>query len=175
MANSANPLVRTVGIVLMVFGIIFIAAGATTWGMVTSQLSDENITVPDDASMMAGKKVRGPLTAYAQADIINQHALRAADGLTYAELGAKATEAKEAGDEELAEEYTQQRVTSMNGSFLRASLFTSVLAYGVSALVIGLGVLQLLTGLAFSKLARRSGYQQAPAYQQAYQQPYPQA
>lgn len=155
MANSANPLVRIAGIVSLVFGIIFVAAGATTWGMVTSQLSAENITVPDDASMMAGKKVQGPLTAYAQADIINQHALKASDGLTYAELGAKATEAKEAGDEDLAEEYTQQRVTAMNGSFLRASLFTSVLAYGVSALVIGLGALQILTGIAFMKLGGR--------------------
>ncbi|MDO5724006.1 MAG: hypothetical protein Q4P33_06370 [Flaviflexus sp.] len=166
MANSANPLVRTVGIVLMVFGIIFVAAGATTWGMVTSQLSDENITVPDDASMMAGKKVSGPLTAYAQADIINQHALKASDGLTYAELGVKATEAKEAGDEALAEEYTQQRVTAMNGSFLRASLFTSVLAYGVSALVIGLGILQFLAGLAFNKLASRPAAPYAQGYQQ---------
>ncbi|WP_250505277.1 hypothetical protein [Bowdeniella massiliensis] len=155
MAANANPIVKIAGIIALVVGIIFVGAGATTWGMVTSQLSAENITVPKDADMLAGKKVGGPFTAYAQAQIINKHALAGANGLTYAELGAKAREAEEAGDTAAAEQFTEQRVTAMNGSFLRASLFTSVLAYGVSALVIGLGLLQILSGLAFLKLAKR--------------------
>ena len=41
----------------------------------------------------------------------------------------------------------------MNGSFLRASLFTSVLAFGVSAMAMGLGFVQVLLGLSMRKLA----------------------
>jgi hypothetical protein len=37
----------------------------------------------------------------------------------------------------------------MTASFLRASLFTSVVAFGVAALVVGLGVLFILTGIGF--------------------------
>ena len=42
----------------------------------------------------------------------------------------------------------------MNGSFLRASLFTSVLAFGVSAMAMGLGLVQVLGGLALTKVGR---------------------
>lgn len=147
---------KIVGIVSIIAGIVMIIAGALVWGTVTSQLKAENITVPADSTFMggayAGKQVAGPLSAYAQADIINTHALAGADGKTYAELGALAREAKEAGDEAAAEEYTAQRTTAMNGSFLRASLFTSVVSYGVAALVIGLGLLFGLIGWALTTI-----------------------
>ena len=133
-----------------------IVAGALPWGMVGSQLQAEKITVPGDSQFMggalAGKPVAGPFTAYAQADAINMHAMKASDGKTYAELGALATEAKEAGDTAKAEEYQAQRNTVMNGSFLRASLFSSVIAYGVAALVIGLGLIVGLIGWALTSM-----------------------
>ena len=40
----------------------------------------------------------------------------------------------------------------MNASFLRASLFSSVIAFGVAALVMGLGVLFGLIGFALTKV-----------------------
>ena len=43
----------------------------------------------------------------------------------------------------------------MTASFLRASLFTSVVAFGVAALVMGLGVLFILVGAAIVALAER--------------------
>ncbi|MGC0249788.1 aromatic ring-opening dioxygenase LigA [Pseudactinotalea sp. Z1748] len=129
---------KVLGVILLAFGIAFIAAGATTWGMVSSQLNDENITIPGDARWFAGEEVRGPLTAYAQADVINEHALAGTEGRTYAELGSAMRDVEPGTAEH--EELQAQRDSVMNASFLRASLFTSVLAYGVSALVIGLGV-----------------------------------
>ncbi|WP_353081133.1 aromatic ring-opening dioxygenase LigA [Tessaracoccus lapidicaptus] len=147
---------KIVGIVSIIAGIVMIIAGALVWGTVTSQLKAEAITVPGDSTFMggayAGKEVAGPLSAYAQADIINHHALDGAGGKTYAELGALAREAREAGDEAAAEEYTAQRTTAMNASFLRASLFTSVVSYGVAALVIGLGLLFGLIGWALTTI-----------------------
>ena len=41
----------------------------------------------------------------------------------------------------------------MNGSFLQASLFTSVLAFGVCSMAMGLGVVQILLGLSMRKVA----------------------
>lgn len=147
---------KIVGIVSIIAGLVMIIAGAVTWGVVTSQLKAENITVPSDSEFMggayAGKKVGGPLSAYAQADIINVHALKGSNGETYATLGKLANEAKEAGDTAKAEEYTQQRTSMMNASFLRSSLFSSVIAYGVSALVMGLGLLFGLIGWALTTI-----------------------
>jgi hypothetical protein len=104
--------------------------------------------------MLPGDDVNGPFSAFAEAQIINEHALSATDGKTYAELGAEVRAAEEAGDTALAEELQGQRNTVMNASFLRASLFTSVVSYGVAALVVGLGVLLLITGAAFNSLAK---------------------
>ena len=147
---------KTVGIISIVAGIVLLIAGALTYGMVSSQLAAEKITVPADATFMggafAGKPVSGPLSAYAQADIINHHAMAASEGKTYSELGALATAAKEAGDTELADQYTATRTTVMNASFLRASLFTSVVAFGVAALVMGLGILFGLIGWALTRV-----------------------
>jgi hypothetical protein len=42
----------------------------------------------------------------------------------------------------------------MNASFLRASLFTSVVAFGICALVIGLGVVLAVIGGALRRLGR---------------------
>lgn len=75
---------KIVGIVSIIAGVVMIVAGALTWGMVTSQLKAEKITVPGDSALMggafAGKPVGGPLTAYAQADAINMHAMKASGG-----------------------------------------------------------------------------------------------
>lgn len=143
---------KIVGIISLIAGILLIVAGAVTYTMVSQQLADENITVPDDAAFLAGDQVDGPFSAYSQADIINKHALGASEGNTYAELGAMASQAEADGDEALAEQYSQQRGTVMNASFLRASLFTSVLAFGVSAMVIGLGVMLALIGWALMSI-----------------------
>ena len=128
---------RLAGLVAIVAGVLLILAGGTTWGMVRSQLVAENITVAEDAAMFAGRQVAGPLTAYAQADIINHHALDMAGGKTYAELDRE----------------DPVRATVMNGSFLRASLFTSIIAFGVAAFAAGMGVLFVLVGWALRVLA----------------------
>lgn len=153
-ATQRSNGVRVIGLLAIIAGAIMIVAGGVTWGAVSSQLASENITVPDDAAFAAGTKVDNPISAFAQADIINKHALAGSGGLTYAELGTKARELQEAGaSEEEVAEVQAQRTSVMNGSFLRASLFTSVVAYGVAALVVGLGVLFVLVGWALRRLA----------------------
>src|SRR3954452_4253007 len=79
-------LVKAVGVLGIIGGILLILVGIIAWIGVTNQLTAENITIPDDAAAFQGQQVTGPLTAFAQADVINKHALAASDGKTYAEL-----------------------------------------------------------------------------------------
>lgn len=127
--------VRIIGTVLIAAGALLVVAGAGTWLTVRSQLVAENITIPEDAMAFQGNIVDGPLDAYVQADIINHHALEGSEGRTYAEMDRE----------------DPARATLMNASFLRSSLFTSVIAFGVAAFAAGMGVLFALTGYALRK------------------------
>jgi len=124
---------RIVAIISIVAGAIMIVLGAVTYYIVHRELADEHIVVSQDAQHNAGKKVEGPFTAYSQAMAIKSHALEAGGGKTYAQLPQN----------------DPARQTVMTASFLRASLFTSVVAFGVAALVVGLGVMFILLGLGF--------------------------
>lgn len=143
---------KIAGLVSIIIGLLFTLTGGVVWGVVSSQLAAEKITVPNDAHFMQGALVSGPVSALAQADIISTHALKASKGLTYSELGAAATAAKNAGDTAKADELNAQRTTVMNGSFLRASLFTSVLSFGVCLFAIGVGLTLLVIGWALTKV-----------------------
>ena len=146
---------KITGIITLIFGILFVGAGGAAWFVVTDQLKAEDITVAGDADFAAGNQVAGPISAFAQAQVIQKHALAISDGETYATLGALAGEAEEAGDEELAAEYNAKRTTMMNASFLRSSLFTSVLSYGVALMAVGVGVWMLLVGTTFVTAGRK--------------------
>ncbi|GAA2576565.1 hypothetical protein GCM10010399_02800 [Dactylosporangium fulvum] len=128
---------KLLAVIVMAAGLVMLAAGAVTWYTVQSQLADERITVSEDADWFAGERIDGPLTAYAEAQVIEKHALKASGGKTYAEL----------------DKTDPTRATVMNGSFLRASLFTSVVSFGVAAMAMGLGVLLALVGYALKLLA----------------------
>lgn len=135
-SSSTASTVRMLGLVVLIAGAIMSLAGIATWFTVQSQLAAENITVADDASFLAGDEVNGPFSAWAQADIINQHALESSGGETYATLDRE----------------DPVRETMMSASFLRASLFTSVVSFGVAAMAFFLGILFMLIGWALRKV-----------------------
>lgn len=137
-ATRGTGHVRLLAIIVMIGGVILLVAGAFTWFVVRDQLSDEKITVSEDADHFGGEKVDGPFTAYAEADIINEHALDETDGLTYAQL----------------ERDDPRRETAVTASFLRASLYTSVVAFGVAAFGFGIGLLLLVIGWALLRVER---------------------
>ena len=139
--TGSSKTVRVLGLLTIIFGIIFIIAGGVTWGAVASNLAAEQITVSDDAQAFGGQLVDTPWEAWFQADIINTHALEASGGKTYAEL----------------DQDDPTRQTVMTASFLRASLFTSVVAFGVALLVVGIGVVFILIGWALRKAAVTDG------------------
>lgn len=61
-------------------------------------------------------------------------------GLTYAELGRE----------------DPLREVAMNSAFLQSSSFTSILAFGVAAMAVGMGLLFILIGLGIRDLAQRT-------------------
>jgi hypothetical protein len=138
---------RVLALIVLIIGAVMVVAGGVTWFMVQDQLSDEKITVADDADFLAGDKVDGPFSAYAQADIISKHALEATKGKTYAQLGR---------DDPI-------RQTAMSASFLRASLYTSVVAFGVAVMAVGLGIALILIALALMSVAKASVREAEPA------------
>ncbi len=134
---STGP-VRILAILVIIGGAILMVAGVFTWFVVQDQLSNEKIIVSDDADHFAGDEVNGPFTAYAQAQVINKHTLEASGGKTYAQLGQE----------------DPKRDTVMTASFLRASLFTSVVAFGTSVFAAGMGLLMILIGWALLAVNR---------------------
>lgn len=149
--KSGAGFTRLIGIILVVLGAVMLVSGGVAWGAVSSQLKVQEMVVPGDAPSNAGKAVTGPMTAWSMQEIIDIHSSHATNGETYATLGDLVNEAKEefGDDSEEAAELQALRNTAQSASFLRASLFTSILAFGVSFLVMGVGVTTILTGLAF--------------------------
>jgi ABC-type sugar transport system permease subunit len=123
---------KVASITSIVVGILMAVAGIVTWVVISNTLSDQKITVADDANCAAGDDVNGPISAFCQADIIDHHTLEITGGKTYAEL-----------DQE-----DPKRATAMDSAFLQASLFTSVVAFGVAAMAFVLGIVLTLIGFA---------------------------
>jgi hypothetical protein len=123
---------RIASITAIVVGIVMAIAGVVTWVVVSTTLSDQRITVSDDAACAAGDDVNGPLSAYCQADVIDTHTKEITGGLTYAELDRE----------------DPNRATAMDSAFLQASLFTSVVAFGVAAMAFVVGIVLTLIGFA---------------------------
>lgn len=122
---------RTAFIASIVIGILLILGGVGTWILVSNTLADQQITVSDDADCLAGDEVNGPFSAYCEAKVIEKHALEATGGLYYAELDRE----------------DPLREVAANASYLQASLFTSVVAFGVAGMAVLVGVLFILIGL----------------------------
>lgn len=131
---------RTAYVASVVIGALLIIGGVGTWIVVSNTLGEQNITVAGDAPCLAGDEVNGPFSAYCQAQIIEQHALDATGGLTFADL----------------EQDDPLRNVAMNASFLRASLFTSVVAFGTAAMAILIGSLFILIGLGMKDVGERT-------------------
>ena len=129
---------RTTGIITIVVGITFAVVGAVAYVMVSQTLADQRIVVADDADFLAGDDVDGPFSAYAQAMVIGKHAEEIGGGKTYAELPQD----------------DPARDSVMTASFLQASLFTSVVAFGVAAMAFVLGLVLALIGRVMMQVSR---------------------
>ncbi len=125
----------------VVLGSVLVLAGIGTWIVVSTTLANQNITVSDDADCLAGDEVNGPLSAFCQARVIEKHTLDSTGGKTYSELDRE----------------DPLREVAMNSAFLQSSLFTSVVAFGVSGMAILMGIVFVLIGLGMKDVGEKTG------------------
>jgi hypothetical protein len=151
-------------ILLIVIGVAFLFGGGYTVvrgvdarNQVQDELMASKIVTPADASI-PNTPVTDKETAASMADIIEHHALEATNGLTYSEMGRFATpDGNPAGTNEAAAAAkgadgkpvaNNARNTAFQASALRTSLFSSVMAFEIATLVVGLGIMLAALGIA---------------------------
>lgn len=157
---------RAFPIVLMIMGFVFLIAGAYTINRgidarheVKAQLVAQNIVTTPDAEI-PNVKVTSARTAQVMADVINKHQLEATKGQTYSEMGRfldkngnpTSDQTKAALNAAGRPVTNPLRDVAFQASALRTSLYASVMAFNISDLVVGLGVLMLALGLAVGGL-----------------------
>ena len=124
-----------------------IIGGLATWYVVSDTLAAQKIVVSGDADCLAGDEVDGPFSAYCQAKVIDKHTLEATGGKYYAELDRE----------------DPLRAVAANSAYLQASLFTSIVAFGVAAMAILVGILFILIGLGMRDVDERLEAVEVPA------------
>ena len=166
-------------IALMVLGFVFVVAGIYTAtrgfdakDQVREELLAQNITTPEDASI-PNAKVRNVSTAESMADIIDVHARETTGGLTYSELGRfMAANGDPAGTSDETQALIGDdgkpvanpvRNVAFQAASLRTSLYTSIMAFNVADLVVGLGAMIIVLGLAVGGLGIALGGLAIPA------------
>jgi hypothetical protein len=146
-----------VGLVLVGAGIYTMTEGLDAKDQVRAELIAQNIATPEDASI-PNARVDDAATAQAMASIIDVHAREATEGRTYAEIGRYlSVDGGDTNDESEAMVGADGRPianpvrnVAFQASTLQTSLYTSVMAFKVSDLVTGLGILIVVMGLAVS-------------------------
>jgi hypothetical protein len=164
-------------IALMILGLVFVAAGIFTASkgydakqQVRSALLAQNITTTPDAAI-PNARVQDAATAKAMGDIIDHHAREATGGKTYAEMGRfLAKDGGDTSDETLAVKDSSGqpvanplRNVAFQATALRTSLYTSVMAFNVADLVMGLGLMIVVLGLAIGGVGVALGGLAIPA------------
>ena len=162
---------------LMIIGLAFLVGGAyTTYrgfdakDQVQQELLAQNITTTPDASI-PNVKVQDAATAQSMADIIEHHMLEATGGETYAEMdrflaqdgGTTSDETLALTDEGGNPVANPLRNVAFQASALRTSLYTSVMAFNVGDLVIGLGLMIAVLGIAIGGVGVALGGLAIPA------------
>jgi hypothetical protein len=129
--RTAAIAARWMSLLIILMGSGLVIAGITSYTIVGNTLRAERIITSSDACM-PDRLIADPLTAYCQAAAISEHESEATGGRTYSEFNNDGDPLKDIAQE---------------ASFLRASLFTSVVAFGVSALAAAIGLMFLVMGV----------------------------
>jgi len=164
-------------IALMVLGLVFVASGGYTIfrgfdakDQVRDELIAQNIVTPEDASI-PNAQVKGPKTAESMANIIQVHANESTGGRPYSEIGRflavgggdTSNEAEALKDDQGRPVANPVRNVAFQAATLRTSLYTSIMAWNVGDLVIGLGLMIVVLGFSVGGLGVALGAMAIPA------------
>jgi hypothetical protein len=156
-SRRRNTLLLVTAILALVIGVGSIAGGVFGAVLTYNQAVAENVTTPEDASIPVAA-VRGPFTMLSQADIIEFHQLERTGGLRYAEMPRQIAQIDEAGSPVLDEAGepvmvpNDARASWVTATTLTSALYTGVLAYGLSAFAIVVGLALAACGVVFLAL-----------------------
>lgn len=156
---ARRRLLAVVGILTLVVGIGSLAGGVFgavyTWG----QAAAENITTPDDA-IFPEVPVRGPMSLYAQANIIETHQLESTGGLRYAEMPRQVPQLDDAGNQVIGDDGQPVMVANaaragwVTATSLMTALNLGLLAYALSAFALVVGIALIASGVTFLSLRK---------------------
>jgi hypothetical protein len=138
------------GLVLVGSGVFMVSEARSAHDEVRDALIDERIITAEDAEIPLAK-IDTAAEAKAEAEVIKAHALKTTEGKTYAEL----------------DRADPRRATYLQAVTLRTALMESYLAFKVSDLVAGVGVIVALLGSSHVVLGLYLGLVTAPAQQRA--------
>lgn len=154
-----NRLFTLVAIAAIVVGAFSALGGFGGLVYTYQQAAVEGIITPDDARI-AEAPVRGPLTMWAQSDIITFHQLDSTEGLRYAEMERMVPMVDEAGEVVLDETGevvlvpNEARLSWIDATTLTTVLGMGILAYAFSAFAIAVGAILIGLGLVVLRLRR---------------------
>lgn len=150
---------------LIALAAIVVGAGAMFGGIggaiyTYQSAAVENINTPGDA-VIADAPVRGPLTMWAQADIITKHQLDRTEGLRYAEMDRLVPQVDAETGEVVLDEAgepvmvnNEARLSWIDATALTTVLSMGIMAYALSAFAFVMGA--LMVGLGWVVLKLRS-------------------
>jgi hypothetical protein len=156
-----NRLFTIVAIFAMVIGLGSVLGGIVGASFTYQQAAVEDITTPDDA-ILAEVPVRGPLSMYAQSDIITQHQLDRTGGLRFSQMDRMVPLVDEAGDAVLDEAGeavlvpNEERMSWIDATSLTTVLNVGIMAYALAAFAIVVGLTLFALGLIVFKLRRNT-------------------
>jgi hypothetical protein len=127
------------GRLVAVAGVVEVLVGAAAWAVASKRLADERIVVPESARWFPNRTVRDPLTAFEEAEVVRQITMKATGGRTYGEMSADDPQARMA----------------LDASLIRSSLFTAILAFGIAAMQVVVGVMFVAIGGALATTRAR--------------------
>jgi hypothetical protein len=155
-----NKLFTFVAILAMVVGGGSVLGGIAGAVYTYQEAAVENIVTPDDA-VFPGVDVRGPLSMWAQSDIIVQHQLDRTEGQRYAEMDREVPQIDEATGEVVVDEAgepvmvpNEARLSWIDATSLTTVLGVGIMAYALSAFAIVVGLTMAALGLVVYKLRR---------------------
>lgn len=170
---------KTFAVALVVVGAAFVGGGgyAVHRGLdakdhVRAELRHQNITTPADGAI-SNAAVDDAATARAMADIIDVHARKATGDLSFGEMGRFVARNGQPGGTSVESEAVRGadgqpvrnplRTVAFEASAVRTGLYTSVMAFNVADLVVGLGLMTLVLGVSLAGVGLSLGRFAVPA------------
>lgn len=149
--SLSRRLFTAIAVFAMVVGAVSVLGGLAGATYTYQQAAAQDVTTPEDA-VLPEVPVRGPLSMWAQSEIITTHQLDRTDGRYFAQMERMVPQLDEAGEPVLDEAGepvmvpNEARASWLDATTLTTSLGLGILAYAFSAFAVAAGLVMLALG-----------------------------